>query len=175
MRTIPAVTWFTRTLGAHSTAVVWVKLTSPALAAPYAAVWGVGRWPLTLPMLTIEPPVSCSCIQWFARCEQKIAANRLRAMMRSVKRGVAVVESAGGAPPALFTSTSSRPRRSTTWSTIAHAASPSRRSTPNHDQPSGSASSGSRREQTATPAPASANRCAIPRPTPLVPPVTSTT
>ena len=96
-------------------------------------------------------------------------------MMRSVKRGFAVVESAGGAPPALLTRTSSRPSRSTTWSTIAHAASPSRRSTPNHSQPSGSGSSGSLREQTATDAPASANRCAIPRPTPLVPPVTNPT
>ena len=111
---MPAVTWFTRTLGAHSTAVVWVKFTSPAFAAPYAAVCGVGRCPLTLPMLTIDPPDSCCCIQWLARCEQKIAANRFNAMMRSVKRGFAVVESAGGAPPALFTSTSSRPSRSTT-------------------------------------------------------------
>ena len=125
-------------------------------------------------MLTIEPPVSCCCIQWLARCEQKIAANRLSATIRSVKRGVAVVVSAGGDPPALFTSTSRRPSCSTTESTIAHAASPSRRSTPNHVHPSGSAS-GSLREHTATVAPASAKRCAMPRPTPLVPPVTSTT
>ena len=65
-------------------------------------------------MLTIEPPASCCCIQWLARCEQKIAANRLSATIRSVKRGFAVVVSAGGDPPALFTSTSRRPSRSTT-------------------------------------------------------------
>ena len=33
-----------------------VRLSKPAFAAPYAAVPGVGRRPLTLEMLTIEPP-----------------------------------------------------------------------------------------------------------------------
>ena len=96
MRTIPAVTRLTRTLGAHSTAAVWVKLTRPALAAPYAAVCGVGRSPLTLPMLTIDPPSPAAASSGWRVGEQKIAANRLRATIRSVNRGVAVVVSAGG-------------------------------------------------------------------------------
>src|SRR6476659_215582 len=97
----PTVSAFTRTLGAHSIAAVMVKFTNPAFAAPYAADMGDGRMPLTLLMLTIEPP-SPSCIQWLARCEQKIAAKRLRAMTRSVNRGGDVVVSAGGPPPALL-------------------------------------------------------------------------
>ena len=46
---------FTRTFGAHSTASVCVRLRRPAFAAPYAAVPGEGRVPLTLAMLMIEP------------------------------------------------------------------------------------------------------------------------
>ena len=129
--------------------------------------------PLTLLMLTIEPPSPC-CIQWLARCEQKIGASRFNATMRSVKRGLAVVVSAGGPPPALFTSTSMLPSCSTTASMSANAASPSRMSPARNVQSAGRSSTGLR-AQTATVAPASANRAAMPRPTPLVPPVTSTT
>ena len=53
---MPTTRALTRTLGAHSTASVEVRLSTPALAAPYAAVPGVGLRPLTLEMLTIEPP-----------------------------------------------------------------------------------------------------------------------
>src|SRR5262245_10562003 len=108
----PAVTAFTRTLGAKSTARVDVRLRSPALAAPYAALPGFGRVPLTLAMLTMEPPVACSCITALTACEQTSGAIRLRSMIDREKRGDAVAESAGGDPPALFTSTSTRPVRS---------------------------------------------------------------
>ena len=55
MRIIPAVTLFTRTFGAHSSAAVVVELVNPALAAPYAAavgdghVWLITRGPLCAP------------------------------------------------------------------------------------------------------------------------------
>ena len=52
----------TRTFGAHSTARVWVRLTSPAFAAPYAAVPGEGRRPLSEPTVTIAPPSSWPCM-----------------------------------------------------------------------------------------------------------------
>ncbi len=86
-----------------------------------------------------------------------------------------MAESAGGDPPALFTAASMRPKWSTTASTAAAAASGSRRSAAWKNHPSGRGASGSCRAQTATEAPAAAKRDAMPRPTPLAPPVISAT
>src|SRR2546422_10547689 len=102
----PPVTLLTRTFGAHSMASVWVRLMSPALAAPYAAVCGDGRMPLTLVMLMIEPPSACSCITALARCAQNNGASRLRVTIAVENLGDAVALSAGGEPPALLTRTS---------------------------------------------------------------------
>src|SRR5581483_7366049 len=101
----PAVRQLTRTFGAHSTASVCVRLTSPAFAAPYAALFGDGRMPLTLPMLTMHPPLSCACITALTRCAKTSGAMRFSVMIDVVNFGDAVDESAGGAPPALLTST----------------------------------------------------------------------
>ena len=86
-------------------------------------------------------------------------------MIPAVKRGDAVAVSAGGEPPALFTSTSSAPKRSTVAAITASTWSGSRTSAATNSHPSGR-SSGSWRQQIATCAPASAKRCAIPRPMP---------
>ena len=83
------------------------------MAAPYAAAFGFARSALTLAMFTIEPPSACPCITAFARCEHTIGASRLRSMIARENFGDTVAESAGGAPPALLTSTSRDPTRST--------------------------------------------------------------
>ncbi len=72
---------------------------------------GDGRVPLTLAMLTITPPSSCPCMTALARCEKLSGAVRLSAITAAEKRGEAVAAAASGEPPALFTSTSSRPNR----------------------------------------------------------------
>ena len=76
-------------------------------------MFGDGRTPLTLAMLTMLPPSSCVCITALAFCAHTSAAVRLSAMIPAVKRGEAVAVSAGGDPPALLTSTSSEPNRAT--------------------------------------------------------------
>src|SRR5687768_2634039 len=105
----PAVTQFTRTLGANSAAKLSVRLMRPALAAPYAAVPGEGRIPHSDEMLTIDPPASWSCITSLARWVTSSGEIRLRVMMALENRGEAVAADAGGEPPALFTTASSRP------------------------------------------------------------------
>ena len=90
MATRPPDTQFTRTFGAHSTARLWVRLISPALAAPYAAVPGEGRRPLTLVTLTMAPPLSCCLhhavgrLRHVERREQVEADDRLAEAWRRV-------------------------------------------------------------------------------------------
>ena len=69
--------------------------------------------PLTLPMLTMDPPSSCACITALAACDTWRGASRFNWRIDSENRGDAVAASAGGAPPALFTTVSSRPPAST--------------------------------------------------------------
>ena len=80
---------------------------------------GLARVPLTDEMLTITPPPSwvdmIGCTAW----QKFIGAMRFRATIFSLKPDDALADSAGGAPPALFTSTSSRPDRSTAAATTA--------------------------------------------------------
>ena len=78
---MPTTTEFTRTFGAHSTASVLVMLSTPALAAPYAAVPGVGRLPLTLETLTIDPPRSWVCITALACVDTDSGPSRLSSMI----------------------------------------------------------------------------------------------
>src|SRR5262249_56171408 len=82
-----------------------------ALAAPYAAVPGDGRIPLTLAMLMTTPPPGCACITAFAFCANTSGATRFSVMIEVENFGDTVAESAGGEPPALLTSTSIRPNR----------------------------------------------------------------
>src|SRR5437868_4030991 len=98
----PAVTVFTRTLGPHSTASVCVRLMRPAFAAPYAALLGDGRIPLTLAMLMIDPPSAWLCISALARCANTSGAIRFNVMIDALNFGEAVPLSAGGPPPALL-------------------------------------------------------------------------
>ncbi len=78
---MPTTQALTRTLGPHSTAKVWVRLSSPALAAPYAPVPGEGRRPDRLQMLMIDPPRGWACILSFACCETDSAPMRLSSMI----------------------------------------------------------------------------------------------
>ena len=106
-------------------------------------------------MLTIAPPPSWDCITRLAAWATTNGPTRLRASTRSVNRCDAVDESAHGAPPALFTTTSSAPWRDTIVSTSAATWSGSRTSQatkPTRPAPS----PGSVRPHTTTVAPAPA-------------------
>src|SRR5688572_29267980 len=175
---MPAATAATRTFGAHSTARLCASETSPAFAAPYAAVPGDGLSPETLVMKTITPPSGCFCIAAFARCAQWSGATRFSWMIFSWKRGEAVAASVAGAPPALATSTSRRPKRARVSAKRRSICSASRTSAGKKDAslpPALGSESGSARPQIATSAPAARKRSAMPRPTPRLPPVTSAT
>ena len=82
------------------------------MAAPYAAVPGDGRVPLTLPIMMIDPPSGWSCITSLAACATCSGAIRFSSMTRAWNRGDAVAAAAGGEPPALLITTSTPPNRS---------------------------------------------------------------
>src|SRR5699024_689021 len=170
----PTTTELIRTAGAHSTASDCVSESTPALAAPYDAVPGDGRCPETDEMLMIAPPVGC--MTRLASCATVNADSRLRATILAWKLALASAARANGAPPALFTTTSSRPWSATMRSTIARTASASRRSTEwNSRSATSEPSSAGRRAQVTTTAPASRKTLLMPAPTPRTPPVTRTT
>src|ERR1700712_182936 len=98
----------TRTLGAHSTASDLVRLSTPALAAPYAAVPGEGRRADTDEMFTITP-LPWRCITALAALATTNGAVRLSPTILSRKRGEASAARAYGDPPALLTRMSIRP------------------------------------------------------------------
>jgi hypothetical protein len=77
------------------------------LAAPYAAVPGEGRTPLTLPTMMIDPPLACmtSLAAWATYS----GAIRFSSMTLAWNRGDAVAASASGEPPALLITTSTPP------------------------------------------------------------------
>lgn len=137
MRTTPAVTVLTRTFGAHSRARARVRTSRPALAAAYAAVPGAGRSADTLPMLTISPPPGWVCMTAFAAWATKNGARRLSRTTAVTRFGEAVAAGTAGEPPALFTSRSSRPNRSTAVVTSAAASSGSRTSAAAKTTPAG--------------------------------------
>ena len=114
--------------------------------------------PLTLPMLTIEPPSSWVCMTAFAAWATCSGASRLSLTIDSENRGDAVAASAGGAPPALLTTVSIRPPpTSMVVDTAAAACSGSRRSAATKvavASPSLTTSSGSERAVITTVAPA---------------------
>ena len=135
---------------------------------------GLGRMPETDEMFRITPPLSWFCITGYTAWLNAMGAIRFRATIFSLNRGDTVADSAGGAPPALLMRVSTRPVRSTAAATTPAICSGSRTSaaTNTASRPSAiTGSSGGRRAQTTTSAPAARNRAAIPRPSPLVPPV----
>ena len=71
----------------------------PALAAPYAAVPGDGRVPLTLPIMMIDPPPGWSCMTALAACATCSGAIRFSSMTLAWNRGEAVAAAAGGDRP----------------------------------------------------------------------------
>src|SRR3954469_10636271 len=103
----------TRTLGAHSTARVVARWCRPALEAAYAAAPGDGRQPLTLPIMTMLPPDSCSCMTALPRWATCRADIKLRSSTFELNDGLAVAAGRDGPPPALLITVSSRPKRST--------------------------------------------------------------
>src|SRR6201999_2395491 len=125
---MPTTRAFTRTLGPHSTASVWVRLSNPALAAPYAPVPGDGLRPLRLQILTIDPPPDWACIFSLAHCETSNEPIRFSSMILRLNFGLDSAVSTYGDPPALLTTTSRRPCRSTIASINAVTASSSRTS-----------------------------------------------
>src|ERR1700731_1377802 len=169
---MPTTQAFTRTLGPHSTASVWVRLSRPALAAPYAPVPGDGRRPLRLQMLTIDPPSAWSCILSLEYCETISAPMRLSSMILRLNFGLDSAVSTYGEPPALLTTTSILPCSSTMESTNDLTASSSRTS---HEWNSYGKPSTGRRAQVITVAPCPAKTELMPTPTPRTPPVTRTT
>ena len=100
----------TRTFGPHSTASDEVSESRPAFAAPYAAVPGEGRVrgdrgdvdDRAAGLLAAASP------RW-RPARTAAGASRLRPTILSWKRAEASAARAYGAPPALLTSTSSRP------------------------------------------------------------------
>src|ERR1700760_3517685 len=103
---MPTTHAFTRTFGPHSTARVWVRLSRPALAAPYAPVPGDGRRPLRLQMLTINPPFGWLCIVALACWETDSAPSRLSSMILRLNFALDSAVSTNGEPPALLTTAS---------------------------------------------------------------------
>ena len=65
-------TAFTRMDGASSTAAVWVRLSTPALAAEYGPSPRVGRMPVSEALFTIDPPPASSMIGAAARMPWKV-------------------------------------------------------------------------------------------------------
>ena len=63
-------------------------------------------------MLMMQPPASWACITSLARCATNSGAMRFSVMIDACRRGEVPCTKAGGPPPALFTTTSSRPSRS---------------------------------------------------------------
>ena len=70
-----------------------------------------------LEMLTIEPPVSCSCITALARWLNQSGPVRLMAITDAWKRGEVGPVGATGEPPALLMRTSRRPNASSVRAT----------------------------------------------------------
>src|SRR5581483_7432326 len=121
---------------------------------------------------TIDPPLSCRCMTALARCETCSMPRRFREMIFSLNFGDASAVNAYGEPPALLTTTSSRPCLSTTASTRRATESGSRTS---HSRKSYGRPSTGWRAHVTTVAPWSAKTLLIPAPTPRTPPVTRTT
>src|SRR5665213_2702482 len=129
-------------------------------------------------MFNTNPPLGCSCMTRLASWVTNRGARRFRAMTEVEKRGDAVAELIGGAPPALLITTSRWPKCSTTASMMAVTSSNWRRSPPTKNgsrPPADGSTSGSFRAQMATSAPASRNASVKVAPRPRLPPVTRTT
>ena len=132
-----------------------------------------GRSAATLPMLTIRPPLSCSCMTALAAWATKNGASRFSRTTAVTRLGDAVAAGAGGEPPALLTTMSSRPSRFTASPITALACSGSRTSAVANSIP-GSALAGRDLAQASTRAPWSRNSVAMASPMPRLPPVTRT-
>jgi hypothetical protein len=167
---------------AHSTASVFVMLSTPARAAPVCTMPGNPRMICAM-TLTIRPRF-CGIIALLATAwvmpHVPIRLLRITAAKPFGESASAVV---GNCPPALLMRTSMRPKRSSTESTYAVIASGSRMSqgAPNASMPLAPSSAtaffkGSRRlPQIATLAPKRPISVAETRPIPVPPPVIKTT
>ncbi len=114
---MPGATALTRmSNGAHSMASVWVRFSTPARAAPVCAMPGKPRAALAV-TLTIAPE-RCGIMARVAtsRVMKKVPFRLLR-ITASQPRGEMCIAGEGNWPPALLTSRSMRPKRSSTLST----------------------------------------------------------
>ena len=68
------------------------------MAAPYAAVPGEGRVPLTLLIMMIDPPSAWPCMTAFAACATCSGASRFSSMILAWNRGDAVAAAARRRP-----------------------------------------------------------------------------
>src|SRR5665213_2977708 len=119
-------------------------------------------------MLMINPPDDCDAMTAYADCATKSGPRRFNATMAVLNFGDAVGVSEGGDPPALLTTTSSRPCIATIASTRFDTAEASRTSASIN---AAEEDTGACRPQMTTEAPASTKRDVIPAPTPRAPPV----
>jgi hypothetical protein len=159
-----------------------VRLSTPARAAPVWAMPGKPR--ATLAMTLMIFPRRCGIIARLATALVTLKVpRRLLRTTASKPFGEMSFAGDGNCPPALLTSTSMRPKRSTTDFTKASMASGWRMSTepamawwPFAARASAARVTGStRRPQRATAAPREVSSAAMARPMPVPPPVTSAT
>ena len=182
----PGATALTRT-GAHSSAAVSVKLSMPARAAPE---WPMPGMPfhMSAMMLTIAPPrarLPSSCIHWVMH-SRAIRKPPVRLLRTTASQPLALIAASGAGnwPPALLTSASMRPWRASTVADrrlhrvfVADVADVRRAAAADGLDLALHRARASRalRPTIATRAPSDASSCAVQRPMPEPPPVTSAT
>ena len=151
---------------------------TPALLTPYGTAWVVGCMPAPDDTLTIDPPrpTMWGMAYLVHRNTPRMLVSRVRFQTNSE------TSASGGVRmriPALFTNTSSFPKRSSVWSTMLLTCSALETSvSTNRASPPASPTmatvfrpSGTLRSATVTLAPSPAKRSAAARPMPVAPPV----
>ena len=168
--------------GAHSTAAVRLALATPARAALLCTIPGIPRVAEAV-TLTIAPPRPAAIQRRAAACIISQVPVRLLSTTARQPFGLMSIAALANWPPALLTTTSSAPNRSSAASNSASTLGASRISTAlaisGHPRSAKAASTGANRSaerpQVTTAAPSRANIQAAALPIPLPPPETSTT
>ena len=170
MRTMPTTRVLTRTSGAHSTAIERARFSRPALAAPYAAVPGEGRLPLTLPIITTAPRARLRCS--YAAREAVSGASEVQLEYARVPFGVRVGQPPVGGAARVVDEDVEPGQRGEEG---AYGVGGSRRSSGANSASSAAGLRAVCAHRRRPRAPASTKARAIPAPTPRVPPVTTAT
>ena len=167
---------------AHSTASDLVRFSTPARAAPVCAMPGNPRYTLAI-TLTMRPRWRGNIARVAAACVTLYVPSRLLRTTAANPFGESVSAGEGNCPPALFTSTSTCPKRASVASSSAATSASSRISqrTASGSLPASRSarspceSRSSERPAMTTCAPSVASSSAVARPMPLAPPVTRAT